>query len=147
MAEESGHPRKPARVACRREPARRGTHPDRHSTLGYLEGRIDIHQAQPGEKNGWLYVITDRSGLLKIGQTVDIHRKYYVLGQQVPKARRPMRLVHAVETRGAWLLERALHRRFAGRRVYDHGPTTEWFAVAPDTLSRALRKIMRENLV
>jgi hypothetical protein len=121
-----------------------GSHPQRHGELSYIEGRIDIHGTEPSETNHWLYVFQDRSGMLKIGYTCDIYRKYYVMGQQVPKSRHPMRFIHAIEIPAAAALESALHKRFAKHRVFNHGPTTEWFRITPATYFRAVRKILMQ---
>jgi hypothetical protein len=94
------------------------------------EGKLLSGAELPQGKGGVVYFIeAPATGLVKIGKTTDLQKRFAALSTQSPT---PLRLLKAIP--GYSSEERALHKRFREHRR--HG---EWFELAP--LRKAIRAL------
>lgn len=72
----------------------------------------------------YLYLIRAENGLIKIGYSEDVQRRYSLLNTASPIA---LELLWFMESARARLIEAELHQRFASKRVRG-----EWFAIGDE---------------
>lgn len=88
-----------------------------------------LHKSKSGKvpvgHPGYVYLMQSRDAY-KIGKSVAPDRRLTEISSLIPH---PMRLVHTIRTDNMTSLERALHARFADKRLEG-----EWFALTPDDI-------------
>lgn len=83
---------------------------------------------QPGRKAGYVYLLAGPNDTYKIGYTVNPKNRHKTFNVKLPF---PIKeFDHLIQTDDMIALEKALHQRFANRRV-----AGEWFALTEDDLT------------
>lgn len=91
-----------------------------------------------GRRHGYVYLLRNDEGLYKIGRTKDPDDRMATFKLSLPFR---VKYEHLIECSDAVAGERALHKRFAAKRLRGpNGEHTEWFELTPTDV-RAIKRM------
>mgnify|MGYP001599049725 CR=1 FL=1 len=76
----------------------------------------------PRPRNGYVYLLSSRTGEYKIGQTKNIGQRIYSINKQLPSG---ALLIHSIPCKDRIATEKLLHEKFSHRRI-----NGEWFMLS-----------------
>lgn len=82
----------------------------------------------PKAKEGWVYLLKADNGTYKIGKTTNPHSRKRTFGVRLPFA---VEYLHLIQTDDIGALERALHEKFAAKRLRG----SEFFALTDEDVA------------
>lgn len=149
MAEKDGGSREPAGAARVRKSSGRLQDTCWYSACRDAERRAELHSTQspspefPTAGRGFVYIMRDALGDVKVGITEDLPMRLMVVRRKVARNRRPVMLSRAVEvpSHAMGRIERRTHKLLDAYRV---SPVEEWFSVGASAASRALNRAVAQ---
>ena len=149
MATKNGHHRAKAGAIGLRQPLRRGTDTRWDRACRDAKRRAELHSPQSAQadfqspERGFVYVVKDALGAIKIGHTYDLPVRIRDLQYWVRRDRRPVVLVRAVEVPRC-AMKRIEFRAFRLLKECRVSDLEEWFSTTASVASRRLNEARRQ---
>jgi hypothetical protein len=143
MARASGDSGNEAWSSGRSKSKSRRSYSTWDSACKHAQSRIEIHSKEPS-KYGYVYIMRDATGWHKVGSTLSIANRFWVVRRSVCDDRQPVSLVRAFRVpieQMRWA-ERFSHSMLCRRKTWHN----EWFNVSTRTCMKYVRVAVAEAM-